>query len=249
MGEKLKGKVAVITGGTTGIGFASAKRFLDEGATVVLTGTNPKTLEAARLELGDGAEVIASDASNSEDVKSLFTEVGRKHGQIDVLFLNAGIARFAPWEDHSEEDFDRQFAVNVKGPWLAIKHALPMLKGGSSIIATTSVANQIGMPGSSAYGATKAALRQMVRTAAAELSPRGIRVNAVSPGPIDTPIFSKTGMGDEEIREMTAGIESQVALGRFGRSEEVANVALFLASGESSYVQGQEFVVDGGMTI
>ena len=238
-----------ITGGTTGIGFAAAKRFVDEGAQVILTGTNPQTLETARSELGNSVEVIASDASNEKDVKALFEHVVNKHGKLDVLFLNAGIARFAPWEQHSEEDFDKQFAVNVKGPWLAIKHAAPVLKEGASIIATTSVANKMGMPGASAYAATKAALRQLVRTAAAELSPRGIRVNAVSPGPIETPIFEKTGMPAADIQQMAAGIQSQVALGRFGTSEEVANVALFLASDEASFVQGQEFVVDGGMTI
>jgi len=249
MSDKLKNKVAVITGGTTGIGFATAKRFVDEGAKVVLTGTNPETLEAARSRLEGRADVVASDASSGKDVKALFDHVVSKHGNIDVLFLNAGIALFAPWEQHSEENFDRQFAINVKGPWLAIKHAIPFLNDGASIIATTSVANKTGMPGASAYAATKAALQQLVRTAAAELSPRGIRVNAVSPGPIETPIFDKTGMPAEEIEQMAAGIVSQVALGRFGTSEEIANAALFLASDESSYVQGQEIVVDGGMTI
>ena len=248
MSGKLQDKVAVITGGTTGIGFATAKRFVDEGAKVVLTGTNPKTLEMARSELNGSAEVVASDASKGQDIQALFEQVIEKHGKIDVLFLNAGIARFAPWEQHTEEDFDRQFEINVKGPWLAIKHAIPVLKQGASIIATTSVANQMGMPGSSAYGATKAALQQLVRTAAAELSPRGIRVNAVSPGPIETPIFEKTGMPAQDMQQMAAGIQNQVALGRFGKSEEVANVATFLASDESSYVQGQEFVVDGGIT-
>ena len=249
MADKLKDRVAVITGGTTGIGLATAKRFIAEGAKLTITGTNPKTLEAARSELGDNVDIVTSDASNERDVKALFEHVVSKHGKIDVLFLNAGIARFSPWEQHSEEDFDRQFAINVKGPWLAIKHAIPVLNDGASIIATTSVANQMGMPGSSAYAATKAALQQMVRTAASELSPRGIRVNAVSPGPIETPILDKTGMPAEELEQMAEGIRSQVALGRFGTSAEVANVALFLASDESSYVQGQEFVVDGGMTI
>jgi len=246
---KLKDKVAVITGGTTGIGFATAKRFVEEGARVVITGTNPRTLEAARAELGGRAEVIASDASDEDDVKALFARVAKEHGKIDVLFLNAGIARFAPWEQHSVEDFDRQFSINVRGPWLAIKHAIPSLNEGASIIATTSVVNQMGMPGASAYAATKAAVQQMVRTAAAELSPRRIRVNAVSPGPIDTPIFEKTGMAADELQQMAAGIQSQVALGRFGRSEEVANTVLFLASDEASFVQGQELVVDGGMSI
>ena len=249
MSGRLNGKVAVITGGTTGIGFATAKRFLDEGAKVVLTGRNPETLELARSELGGRAEVIASDASSEPDVKALFEQVAKTHGKVDVVFLNAGIARFAPWEAHSVEDFDEQFAINVKGPWLAIKHATPHLKEGASIIATTSAVNQLGMPASSAYSATKAAVQQLVRVAAAELSPKGIRVNAVSPGPIETPIFAKMGMPEEAALQMAEGIKSQVALGRFGRAEEVANAALFLASDESSFVQGQEIVVDGGITL
>ena len=248
MTDRLKNKVAVITGGTTGIGFATAMRFIDEGASVVVTGTNPETLAAARSELDGRADVITSDASSEKDVKALFGEVVNKHGKIDVLFLNAGIARFAPWEQHSEEDFDRQFAINVKGPWLAIKNAIPVLSDGASIIATTSGANRTGMPGTSAYSATKAALAQMVRVAAAELAPRGIRVNSVSPGPIETPIFGKVGMPQEALDQMVEGIQSQVLMGRLGKAEEVANVVLFLASDESSYVNKQEFAVDGGMT-
>ena len=217
MSGKLNDKIAVITGGTTGIGLAAAKTFAAEGAKVIITGTNPDTLAKAKADLGDGVEVIASDASSSSDVQSLFTTVREKYGPIDVLFLNAGIARFAPWDMHSEEDFDLQFAINVKGPWLAIKYGTPVLNEGASIIATTSVVNRMGMPNASAYAATKAALAQMVRSAATELAPRGIRVNALSPGPIETPIFSKTGMGESDLQEMASGIASQVPLGRFGR--------------------------------
>lgn len=249
MSAKLRDKVAVITGGTTGIGEATARRFVAEGAKVVITGRNPETLEAARAKLGEGVEVIASDASKEEDVQALFEQVGKEHGGIDVLFLNAGIVKFAPWEQHSVEDFDLQFAINVRGPWLAIKYAIPILKDGASIIATTSVANQTGTPATSAYSATKAAVRQLVQVAAAELSPRGIRVNAVSPGPIETPIFGKTGMPAEQMEQMAGQIVSQVALGRMGKTEEVANVVLFLASDEASFVQGQEYVVDGGLTV
>lgn len=248
MADRLKNKVAVITGGTTGIGLAAAKRFAREGARVIVTGNNPATIAEARRQLEGHAEVVASDAADEGAIKALFEDVRKRHGRIDVLFLNAGIALFAPWTDHSVEDFDRQFAINVRGPWLAIKHAIPVLADGASVIATTSVVNRMGMAGASAYAATKAALAQLVRTAATELSPRGIRVNAVSPGPIDTPIFGKVGMSEGELQQMAAGIQSQVALGRFGRAEEVADLALFLASDESSYVQGQEFAVDGGMT-
>lgn len=249
MTTRLNNKVALITGGTTGIGFSTAKRFIAEGATVILTGTNPETLAHARTELGNQAEVIASDASKEDDVKQLFETVVAKHGKIDVLFLNAGIARMAPWSEHSVEDFDRQFAINVRGPWLAIKYGAPALKDGASLIVTTSVVNQMGMANASAYSATKAALAQLVRNAATELSPRGIRVNAVSPGPIETPIFSKMGPPKEQLDEIAQNLAGQIPLGRFGKADEVANLALFLASDEASYIQGQEFNVDGGMTV
>lgn len=248
MKKMLQDKVAVITGGTTGIGFAAAKRFADEGAKVIVTGRNPETLEAARAELADRAQIVASDAAKEEDILALLERVKEQHGKIDVLFLNAGVARFIPWEETSVEEFDRQFAINVRGPWLAIKHASPLLADGASVIATTSVVNRLGMAGASVYSATKAALAQLVRNAAAELAPRGIRVNAVSPGPIETPIFSKMGAPPEQLEQMAEGLRGQVPLGRFGRAEEVANLALFLASDESSYVQGQELAVDGGMT-
>jgi NAD(P)-dependent dehydrogenase (short-subunit alcohol dehydrogenase family) len=248
MTKKLQDKVAVITGGTTGIGFASAKRFADEGAKVIVTGRNPETLEAARAELGDRAQVIASDASKEEDIVGLLDQIKEEHGKIDVLFLNAGVARFMPWEQTSVEEFDRQFAINVRGPWLTLKHAMPLLADGASVLTTTSVVNRLGMPGASVYAATKAALAQLVRNAAAELSPRGIRVNAISPGPIETPIFSKLGAPQAELDQMAEGMVSQIPLGRFGKAEEVANLALFLASDESSYIQGQELAVDGGMT-
>lgn len=249
MTQRLNNKVALITGGTSGIGLSAAKRFVEEGATVIVTGTNPTSLQAARQELGDSAQVVASDAASAEDIQALFEQVQREHGKIDVLYLNAGIARFAPWEHHSVDDFDKQFAINVKGPWLAIKYGIPALNDGASVIVTTSAVNQMATPNASAYAATKAALRQLVRTAAAELSPRGIRVNAVSPGPIATPIFGKLGVPQESLDELTAQFTSQVPLGRIGQVDEVANVALFLASDEASYVQGQEFGVDGGISI
>lgn len=244
---RLSGKIALITGGTTGIGLATARTFLREGATVIVTGRNPETLEAARAELGEGAEVLASDAGDADAIRALFAHIHDRYGRLDVLFLNAGVARFAPWAEHSLADFDLQFAVNVRGPWLAIQAALPLLSPGASVLVNTSVVNQMGMPGASAYAASKAALRSLVRTAAAELGPRGVRVNAVSPGPVDTPIYGKLGLTAEAVTAFAEGVQSQIPLGRFGRSEELAQAALFLASPESSFVHGAELAVDGGM--
>ncbi len=166
-----------------------------------------------------------------------------------MLFLNAGVAQFAPWEHHSVENFDHMFEVNVKGPLLAIKYGIPALNDNASVIVTSSVVNQMGRPMGSAYAASKAAVAQLVRTASAELSPRGIRVNAVSPGPVQTPLLNKTGMSEEQIQHMIKETAASVPLGRLGRPEETANVALFLASDEASYVQGQEYAVDGGMSV
>lgn len=239
-------KTALITGGTTGIGLATAKRFLAEGARVIVTGRNPTTLEAARAEL-PGATVLASDASDPDAVASLFVKVREEFGGLDVLFLNAGIAHFAPISDLPLDVFESQFAVNVRGPWLAIKHASPVLNDGASVFINASAVHNKGMAGGSAYAATKAAVRSIVRTAASELAERGIRVNALSPGPIETPIYGKMGMPADALQAFAAGVQSQVPLGRFGQPDEIAGAALFLASGLSSYVTGIDLAVDGGM--
>jgi NAD(P)-dependent dehydrogenase (short-subunit alcohol dehydrogenase family) len=246
MSKKLEGRVALITGGTTGIGLATAKRFAAEGARVVVTGRNPETLEEARRELGDRAEVVASDAADPVQVAELFERVARTHGRLDVLFLNAGIARFAPLAEADPRDFDAMWTLNVKGPWLAMKHALPLLSEGASVIVNSSVAGQKGLPGTAAYSATKAALRGLIRSVAAELAGRKVRVNAVSPGPIETPIFGKMGLPAKEAAELVDGIGKGVPLGRIGSADEVAAAATFLASGEASFITGSEIAVDGG---
>jgi NAD(P)-dependent dehydrogenase (short-subunit alcohol dehydrogenase family) len=244
--NKLENKVALITGGTTGIGLATAKRFAEEGARVVVTGRNPETLAAARGDLDGQVEVLESDAADEDQIADLFKTIAQKHKRLDVLFLNAGIALFAPLPAARLADFDAMWNVNVRGPWLALKHALPLLSEGAAVIVNTSVVNRKGMPGTAAYAATKAALRAIVRVASAELASRKVRVNAISPGPIDTPIFGKSGLPAPEIAEFRKGVASRVPLARFGTADEVASAAVFLASGESSFISGSEIAVDGG---
>jgi NAD(P)-dependent dehydrogenase (short-subunit alcohol dehydrogenase family) len=248
MSKKLQNKVALITGGTTGIGLATAHLFAEEGARVFVTGQNPETIARAKQELAGIAEVIRSDASDSAQLRSLISHIQQSAGGLDVLFLNAGVAKFAPITDFSEEEFDQLFSINVKGPFLAIKHAVPALRRGASIILNTSISAETGMPAASIYSATKAALRSLARTASADLVSRGIRVNAVSPGPIETPIFGKLGLPAEAIEGFAASVKSQNPLGRFGQAREIATAALFLASDDSSYMVGAEIVVDGGRT-
>jgi NAD(P)-dependent dehydrogenase (short-subunit alcohol dehydrogenase family) len=247
MTKRLEGKIALITGGTTGIGLATAKRFGEEGARVIVTGRNPETLEQARRELNGKAQIIESDAGDARQVEKLFDSIAKSHGRLDVLFLNAGIARFAPLADATVSDFDAMWDVNVRGPWLALKHALPLLSEGAAVIVNTSVVNQKGMPGTSAYAATKAGLRAIVRSAAAELAPRKIRVNAISPGPIETPIFGKIGLSASQVEGFRKDVVTNVPLGRFGAAEEVASAAAFLASVDASFITGTELAVDGGL--
>ncbi|MEZ4321266.1 MAG: SDR family oxidoreductase [Myxococcota bacterium] len=241
-------KTVLVTGGTSGIGLATAQRFAAHGARVVVTGRNADTLQAARDVLPESVAVWKSDASDPEAIAALFARVASELGTLDVLFLNAGIASFAPLSDHTVESFDHQFAVNVKGPWLALKHATPLLSDGASVFVNASAVQVKGIPGSSAYSATKAAVRSMVRTLAVELAPRGIRVNSLSPGPIETPIYAKLGMPTEALDAFATDIVSQVPLARFGKPEEVASAALFLASDLSSYVTGIDLPVDGGFS-
>ena len=245
--NRLQDKIALITGGTTGIGAATAQLFRDEGATVIVTGSNPKTLEAARAEL-PGIEVIASDAGDVAATKALIDAVKEKHGRIDVLFVNAGIAAFAPFEAVDEAFFDRQFGINVKGAFFALKYAAPVMPDGASIILTASVAASKGGANQTIYGATKAALRSFGRTFAGELAPRKIRVNTISPGPIATPIFDKIGdIPPEQAKAMIDGIIAQVPLGRVGQPEEIAAAALYFASDDSKFTTGTELFVDGGI--
>ncbi len=246
--NRLNGKRALITGGTTGIGLEAARRFIEEGARVIVTGTNPATLEAARKELGDGAAVLPSDAGAIADQKKLAQEVQRQFGQLDVLFINAGIAKLQPLEAWTEETFDRTFAINVKGPFFLVQALLPVFAQRASIVLNGSVNAHIGMPNTTVYSAAKAALLSLARTLSGELIGRGIRVNAVSPGPISTPLYGKLGIGETDLKQVASSIEGQIPLRRFGSAKEVADAVVFFASDESGFNVGSELLIDGGMS-
>ncbi len=205
---KLSGKIAVITGGTSGIGMATARRFAAEGATLIVTGSSDASVAAARDALGAAVRVVRSDAGDAAETERLTQTIGREHGGIDVLFLNAGIVRNGRLADLDESVFDEVMRVNLKGTFLALKYAVPLLRAGGAVVVNTSVANRLGVPGAGAYAASKAALRSLVRTAAAELLPQNVRVNAISPGPTDTPVYGKQGLpaaAVPEVRRHLAG--------------------------------------------
>ena len=245
--SQLQGKTALITGGNSGIGFATAQRFLCEGAQVVITGRRADAVAEAVEALGKGATGIVADASKLDDIGPMIDQVRKSVGKLDVLFLNAGIAPFANLEEQSAEAYDQVFATNVRGPYFTIQKALPILNDNASIMITGSVVGVKGFAGTSVYSASKAAVRNLARTLTAELAPRGIRVNILSPGPIETPLYGKLGKTEAEVNELAAGFATMVPLGRFGGAEETANAALFLASDQSSFVTGIDLHVDGGL--
>ena len=244
--KKLAGKVAVVTGATSGMGLETAKTFLREGAKVVLTGRSQAKLNAISAELEGEYLLVPAEASSISDSKKLIARTVDTFGKIDVLFLNAGIFRMEPIEHLTEEIFDEVHRVNVRGPLFTVREASTHLNDGASIIFNTSIVNGKGFPAMTAYASSKAALRSITRTLAAEYGPRGIRVNALSPGPIDTPIYGKHNVPQDQVNDMAANFPSMVPLGRFGESKEIAPVALFLASSDSSFITGAEVPVDGG---
>ena len=248
--NRLDNKVAVITGGNSGIGFATAQEFINQGAKVIITGRNADALEKAVAGLGENAFSIVSDTSNLTDTRSLTKLVSEKYPQIDILFVNAGIAKFAPIDQVSEEFFDESMNSNFKGAYFTIQALLPLMKDGGSIILNSSINAHIGMAGATIYAASKAALLSLVRNLSAELLPRKIRVNAVSPGPITTPLHSaaKFEITEEQHRQMGEGIKSQIPVGRFGKADEVAKAVLYFASDDSAVVLGTELIIDGGMS-
>jgi NAD(P)-dependent dehydrogenase (short-subunit alcohol dehydrogenase family) len=245
--SNLNGKNVVITGGSSGIGLVTAQLFQSEGARVAITGRDAKTLDAARKELGAKAVVIQSDTSKVTDIDALVAKAKSEFGHVDVLFVNAGVAVFTPFETVTEAFWDNQHNINVRGAFFTIQKFLPLLKSGSSIVLNTSVVDEKGMPNTSTYAASKAALRSLARTLAGELAERGIRVNAVSPGPIATPIYGKLGFPPDQVTAFQASMASSNPMKRFGRSDEVAKAVRYLAI-DATYTTGSELPVDGGLT-
>jgi NAD(P)-dependent dehydrogenase (short-subunit alcohol dehydrogenase family) len=242
------GKHVLITGGSSGIGYAAARRFLEQGAEVTITGQDPTRAAAAAKRLGDRAHGYAADVADPAALRDLRETIARTTPTLDVLFANAGIAYATPLNATEESAYDRLMDVNVKGVFFTVATFVPMMRAGGSIILNTSWLNQVGTPGLSALSASKAAVRSFARTLSAELWPQGIRVNAVSPGAIDTPIHAKTGMSAEAAAQFAARIQAGVPMGRFGRPEEIADAVLFLAGERASYMLGAEIVVDGGFS-
>ena len=247
MGNKLYGKIAVITGGNSGIGLATAKRFVSEGANVFIFGRRQNEIDAGVSEIGKNVIGIQGDVSNLADLDRLYDVVKDQKGHLDILFANAGIAQFAPLGEISEEHFDKIFRINVKGLLFTVQKALPILEDGGSIILNASIGSSKGVGGSSVYSATKAAVRSFARTWTVDLRDRKIRVNAISPGPIDTPIFSSITQNEEQSELFKKNIVNAVPMKRMGSPDEVAKAVSFLASDESSYVTGIELFVDGGL--
>lgn len=248
--QRLLGKRALITGGNNGIGYATAKLFVAEGAQLAITGRDVDSLEQARSSLGESVRAFRSDAGRMDDIDRLMQEVGAAFGQLDVLFVNAGNSQPAPFERVTEAEFDEMNASLFKGVFFTIQKALPLLAPGASIVVTTSISNQKGSPNFSVYAACKAAQYSLVKTLGIELMAKGIRINAVSPGPINTPKFgTRWGMPIESVKAAREHFVSKAPIKRFGEPEEVARAVLFLASDESSYIVGTELVVDGGTVL
>lgn len=247
MSKSLEGKVALVTGGNSGIGLAAAQLFLQEGASVAISGRDQKTLDLAQQKLGRNALVVQTDVSKLAELDLLFQAIDERYGCLDIVFANAGVAFPCALNQMSEEHFDAMFDINVKGTYFTVQKSLPYLRSGAKIILNASIAQYTGVPGFSAYAASKAAVRALARNFAGELASRGIRVNVVSPGPIATPIWNRVDGANGLDPEVERRFASRVPMARMGQPEEVAQAALFLASDASSYITGSEIIVDGGV--
>lgn len=247
--DRLKGKRALITGGSSGIGLEAARQFIAEGARVAITARSSNSFEEARLQLGDRAIYIVSDAASVAEQKKLAGEITDQFGNLDVLFVNAGIADLKPIEKWDESGFDNTFGINVRGPFFLIQALLPVFANPASIVLNASINADIGMPNASVYAASKAGLLSMARNLSAELISRGIRVNAVSPGPIATPLYGKLGLSASDLEATSEALQKQIPARRFGKPAEVASAVVFLASDESAFTVGAEIIIDGGLSL
>lgn len=247
--SNLQNKRALITGGNSGIGYSTAEDFIAKGAKVIITGRNKDAVAEAAAKLGHGTIGLVSDQGDISAIDALTSQVAAQFGKLDILFINAGVATFSPVAFETEQAYDYMFNINFKGAFFTLQKFIPLLEKGASVILLSSVIAYTGMAGTAIYAATKAALTSLARTAATELAPEGIRVNSVNPGPITTPIFTKTGLPQEALDGFSAQITSSVPLKRFGTPEEVAKLVSFLASDDASYITGAEYVVDGGANI
>ena len=245
--RKLKGKVALITGGNSGMGLATAKLFAEEGAQVIITGRRQKDTDEAVKAIGKNVEGVVGDVAKLTDLDKLHDHIAKKYGRVDIIFANAGIGDFVPFGQVTEQQFDQVFDINAKGTFFTVQKLLDLIPDGGSIILNGSIAGYKGIEASSAYSATKAAVRSFARTWTSDLKARKIRVNVIAPGPIDTPIFGKSGFNADQVAAIKSQLVQQVPLGRIGSSIEIAKPALFFASDDSSFVTGVELTVDGGM--
>lgn len=247
--KKLANKTAVITGGNSGIGLATAQEFITQGAKVIITGRNQKTIDEAIALLGENASGVIADSGDMAQIRTIGAQVKAIAPSIDIIFVNAGIGKFNSVEQMEEEMFDDIMDINFKGAYFTLQQLLPLVNEGGSIIFNTSINAHIGMVGASVYAASKAALLSLTKNLAVELLPRKIRVNSVSPGPVGTPLHSadKLGITDEQLQQMGEGILKQIPVGRFGTSEELAKVVTFFASDDSTFLLGSELIADGGM--
>lgn len=246
--NRFEGKSVLVTGGNSGIGLATARAFASEGAQVVITGRDTAALQQAKLELGPKSIALRNDVTSITAAKELATALGTQNIKLDAVFVNAGVAKFGPFQNVDEAVWDQVFDTNVKGAYFQIQALLPLLNRGASIVINGSINAHIGMPNSSVYAASKAAVISLAKTLSAELLPRGVRVNVVSPGPVSTPIYRKFGMDDAALDATAAQILAQIPLGRFGTSEELAATVLHMSASESAYMVGTEIIVDGGMS-
>jgi NAD(P)-dependent dehydrogenase (short-subunit alcohol dehydrogenase family) len=248
MAHTFTGKVALVTGGNSGIGFATALAFVNAGARVVITGRDQATLDKAAAQLGKDVIAVRSDAGSVSDGNKLVAVLQQQGMKLDAVFLNAGVSKFAPVEGLEEQTWDTTFNTNVKGPYFLIKALLPLLRSGAAIVLNGSINAHIGMPNTTAYAASKAALISLAKTLSAELLSRGIRVNVISPGPVRTPLYDRLGLPAEQVSEVASNILAQIPLKRFGTPEEIASAVLYFASSESAFIVGTELIADGGMS-